>query len=485
MTIGVLAAIALAAAFLVYATGGRSARLDYSLDYVSRGDIESVVVTTGTLEALNTVIVGSQLSGQIADLHADFNDIVVKNQLIARLDPRTFEARVEQNEANVKVARATILQREADIVRWQATLAQARRELGRREALKEKGHISVSELDQDHTAVETGDAQLRMAEAALANAVAVLEQRRAALSQSQLDLERTYIRSPVSGTVINRTIEQGQTVAASMQAPELFTIAQDLHEMKVEASVDEADIGRVKEGMKCRFSVDAYPDREFRGRIRQIRKAPDVVQNVVTYRVIITANNDDLALLPGMTANVEIVLGSKQNVLQVANAALRFVPKNVTSSNVSASQGADPPGTQRRGRPLAMFEGLKESMDLTRDQERRIDDLSAGMRTKMQVQAPGGDHESMRESFRQFRQNLNSKLRAILTPEQREKFDEMMANRTPGRELSRPATVYMLEDDQPVLVSVRVGLADERATEVVGGLKEGDAIIVRVTRKQG
>lgn len=482
VTLGVLAALALAAAFFVYAIGGKSTQLNYSLERVSRGDIESVVVTTGTLEALNTVIVGSQLSGQIAHLHADFNDIVVKNQLIARLDPRTFEARVEQNVADVKVARASIMQREADIVRWQATLGQAQRELVRREALQEKGHISASELDQDHTTVATADAQLKMAQAALANALAVLEQRQAALSQAELDLERTYIRSPVSGTVINRTVEEGQTVAASMQAPELFQIAQDLHEMKVEASVDEADIGRVKEGMRCRFSVDAYPDRTFRGRVQQIRKAPDKVQNVVTYRVIITANNDDLALLPGMTANVEIVLGSKQNVLQVANAALRFIPKGVAAEDAMASQTAGSHGTSGRG---AIFERLKDTMDLTRDQQSRIDDLSAEMRTKMQSLAGSGDRGAMRGAFQQVRQNMNSKLRAILTPEQRETFDQMIADRTPGREESRPATVYVLEDDQPRLVSVRVGLADDQSTEVVSGLQEGDAIIVRATRKQG
>ncbi|MCZ6644079.1 MAG: efflux RND transporter periplasmic adaptor subunit, partial [Gammaproteobacteria bacterium] len=474
----------LAAALLVYATGGESTQLDYSLERVSRGDIESVVVTTGTLEALNTVIVGSQLSGQIAKLHADFNDTVEKNQLIARLDPRTFEARVEQNLADVKVARATILQREADIVRWQATLAQARRELARREALKEKGHISVSELDQDHTTVETADAQLRMAEAALASATAVLEQRKASLSQSELDLERTYIRSPVSGTVINRTIEEGQTVAASMQAPELFQIAQDLHEMKVEASVDEADIGRIKEGMECRFSVDAYPDRQFHGRVQQIRKAPDKVQNVVTYRVIITTNNDDLALLPGMTANVEIVLGSKKNVLQIANAALRYLPKGAepVAGSVGQTAGHGPPG---RGRPDAIFDRLKEAMDLSRDQESRIDDLSAEMRTKMQALAGSGDRGTMRGAFQQARQNMNSKVRVILTPEQRKIFDGMMADRRPTREESRAASVYVLEDGEPTLVSVHIGLADDQSTEVVSGLQEGDAIIVRASRKQG
>lgn len=485
VTIAVLAAFALAAALLVYATGGESTRLDYSLERVSRGDIESVVVTTGTLEALNTVIVGSQLSGQIANLHADFNDIVEKNQLIARLDPRTFEARVEQNLADVKVARASILQREADIVRWQATLAQAGRELARREALKEKGHISASELDRDHTTVETAGAQLKMAEAALASATAVLEQRQASLSQSELDLERTYIRSPVSGTVINRTIEEGQTVAASMQAPELFQIAQDLHEMKVEASVDEADIGRIREGMVCRFSVDAYPERQFHGRVQQIRKAPDKVQNVVTYRVIITANNDDLALFPGMTANVEIVLGSKKNVLQIANAALRFIPKGAEPVAGSRGRTVGSHGPPGGGRPDATLDRIKEAMELSRDQESRIDELAAEMRTKLQATAGAGDRAAMRGAFQQARQNMNSKVRAVLAPDQRRIFDELMRDRTPRREASRAATVYVLEDNEPVMVSVRVGLADDQATEVVNGLKEGDAVIVRASRKQG
>jgi len=308
----------------------------YTLGQISRGDIESVVVTTGTLEALNTVVVGSQLSGQISALYADFNDVVVANQLIARLDPRTFEARVLQNQADVKVAQAGILQRNAEISSAQATFSQAKRELERRRNLSEKNYISASELDLDVTRVETTRAQLKMAEAAVINAKAALEQKLAVLSQSKLDLERTAIRSPVSGTVINRTVEQGQTVAASLQAPELFLIAQDLHEMKVEASVDEADIGRIREGQACTFNVDAYPERTFSGRVEQIRKAPDKVLNVVTYRVIITTKNADLALLPGMTANVEIMLDKRKNVLQIPNAALRYAPKELSERSPSA-----------------------------------------------------------------------------------------------------------------------------------------------------
>ncbi|MFV2090995.1 MAG: HlyD family secretion protein, partial [Pseudomonadales bacterium] len=213
----ILAVLAsLAVAWYGYGIGRDSDSLSYTLEPVSRGDVESVVVTTGTLEALNTVVVGSQLSGQVAELHADFNDLVDADQLIARIDPRTFEARVRQSVADVKVAEASILQRQAEVLSSAATLAQVTRELARRESLEEKGYISASELDIDLTAVETADAQVKVAEASVANANAVLEQRQAALNQAEVDLERTYIRSPVSGTVINRTVELGQTVAASL-----------------------------------------------------------------------------------------------------------------------------------------------------------------------------------------------------------------------------------------------------------------------------
>ncbi len=469
----VIAACGVTAA-VVYGTGSRSEGLEYSLGVVDRGSIESVVITTGTLEALNTVVVGSQLSGQIAELHADFNDAVEFQQLIARLDPRTFMARVEQNRADVKVAKASILQSKAEVRRSRATLAQAQRELARREGLKENGHISASELDQDMTNVETAEAQLAMSDASVINAEAVLEQRVAALHQSELDLERTDIRSPVAGTVINRTVEVGQTVAASLQAPELFQIAQDLHQMKVEASVDEADIGRISEGLMCRFTVDAYPDRQFQGRVQQIRKAPDVEQNVVTYRVIITAANDDLALLPGMTANVEMVLGSKRDVLKLPNAALRFAPKGA---------GAPPAGTAARGEgrgPGAFFERLRAELNLTAAQEASLDRLAAAQREHFGNAATSGDREAQRARFQQTRDNMVAKVRAILDPGQQQQLDALMASA--GRSGVRRTTVWMLEDDVPIPRSIQVGLSDEQATEVVRGLDEGDTVIVRAVR---
>jgi len=308
---------------------GTAERVVYTLEPVTRGPIERVVVTTGTLEALNTVIVGSQLSGQLAAIYADFNQSVQEGELLAQIDPRTFAARVEQSRADVAVAEATIVQRRAELTRARAQLAQAERDLARRKSLHERGHISAADLEIDLTNAQVNEASVAVAAGAVANAEANLDQRRSALQQAQLDLERTEIRAPITGTVVNRTVQQGQTVAASLQAPELFQIAQDLHFMKVEASVDEADIGRIREGFAVRFSVDAYPERTFQGRVTQVRIAPDRLLNVVSYRVIITTGNDDLALLPGMTANVEVILDNRANVLRVPNAALRFVPKDV------------------------------------------------------------------------------------------------------------------------------------------------------------
>ena len=316
--------LAAGAAASLYALAPSGEQIDYRLSAVEVGDIESVVLSAGTLAALNTVVVGSQLSGQLAELHADFNDTVEAGEVIARIDPRTFQARVLQHQADVAVAKGNIESRKAELQRAEATLGQAERELARRQTLQQRGHVSATELDRDITLVETSQAQVAVAKAAIGNARATLEQRQAASEQSKLDLERTYIRSPVSGTVINRQVELGQTVAASFSAPELFEIGQDLHRMKVEASVDEADIGRIREGMPCRFTVDAYPERRFFGRIQQIRKAPNIVQNVVTYKVIITADNNDLALLPGMTASVQIVLGSKSEVVKVSERGVAF-----------------------------------------------------------------------------------------------------------------------------------------------------------------
>lgn len=488
--------LAAAGAGSLYALAPASEQLEYTFATVEPGDIESVVVSSGTLRALNTVIVGSQLSGQVAELHADFNDTVAAGDLVARIDPRTFEARVQQNRADVTVARANIESRKAELVRASATLGQARRELERRRALVDRGHISASELDRDVTLVETSEAQVAIARAAITNAEANLEQRTAALAQAELDLERTNIRSPVSGTVINRQVEVGQTVAASFTAPVLFEIGENLRRMQVEASVDEADIGRVREGLQCRFTVDSYPDRQFRGRIEQVRKAPEELQNVVTYKVIVTAANDDLALLPGMTANVEMILGSKSDVLKIPNAALRFAPRGVRTEKPVSEPARGPfgpsgglragpgggfrPGGGPGGSPVA---AIREQFDLTPDQSALLDAIEERRRTAVQetFQGAGGDRELMRERMRSLRATLRQELEAVLDADQLRSFDALQA----GRAERRRATVWMLDDGEPTPRRVVTGLADEQSTEVREGLAEGDRVIVRATRRPG
>ena len=504
--------VAAGAAASLYALAPSGERIDYRLSAVEMGDIESVVLSAGTLAALNTVVVGSQLSGQVAELHADFNDTVEAGEIVARIDPRTFEARVLQNEADVAVAKGNIESRKADLQRAEANLLQAERELARRQTLQERGHVSVTELDRDITLVETSKAQVAVAKAAIGNARATLEQRQAALAQSKLDFERTYIRSPVSGTVINRRVELGQTVAASFSAPELFEIGQDLHRMKVEASVDEADIGRIREGMPCRFTVDAYPDRRFFGRIQQIRKAPDIVQNVVTYKVIITADNDDLALLPGMTASVQIVLGSKSDVLKVPNAALRFAPRGTVreapradSQPPAASaqfggggRGGGPAGGGRGegfgsggqgggfagggrgggGRGGGLAETVRTELELTPEQDKRLDEITESQRDNMRqaFRSAGGDREAMRSRMQSMRAAMEREIEDILTPEQLEKL-RALQDKTTGQ---RRATVWLLGDDgEPEEQRIVVGLHDDEATEVISGLEEGEEVVVR------
>ena len=509
LTLVVVVAAGAAASLYVLAPSGQ--QIDYRLSAVEVGDIESVVLSAGTLAALNTVVVGSQLSGQVAELHADFNDTVEAGEVIARIDPRTFEARVLQNQADVAVAKGNIESRKAELQRAEATLRQAERELARRQTLQQRGHVSATELDRDITLVETSQAQVAVAEAAISNALATLEQRRAAAEQSKLDLERTYIRSPVSGTVINRQVELGQTVAASFSAPELFEIGQDLHRMKVEASVDEADIGRIREGMPCRFTVDAYPERRFFGRIQQIRKAPNIVQNVVTYKVIITADNNDLALLPGMTASVQIVLGSKSEVVKVSNAALRFAPRGTvrespapgcSTSRCSGrvrrrrTRGRSPVRRRsRRGlwrRPRRGFRGRRSRRRRSRrpggngpnrvgaDSRtgQKLDETVESQRDNMRqaFRSGGGDREAMRARMQSMRAAMEREIESILTPEQLETL-RALQDKAKGQ---RRASVWLLGDDgEPEERRIVVGLHDDEATEVISGLEKGEEVIVR------
>ncbi len=313
--------------WLFLPAGGQDEPVAFETARLTRGDIRRVVTATGKLSAVRTVAVGSQVSGQIDRIWVDFNAQVKAGQPIARIDPARFEAAARQAEAELAVARANVRMAEAELARARAALKREEREMARRRRLREEGHLSQADLDTQALALETARAQVKTAEAQLATAKAQVSQREAFLEQAQVDLARTIIRAPIDGVVIERAVDPGQTVAASFQTPTLFRIAEDLTRMQVEASVDEADIGEVRVGQEAAFTVDAYPDETFAGRVVQIRKSPKTEQNVVTYTVIISAANPHEKLLPGMTATVSILTAARRDVLRAPVAAMRFHPR--------------------------------------------------------------------------------------------------------------------------------------------------------------
>ena len=370
---------------------GRDANKDqYKTEKVDRGTVTMTVTATGTLSAVTTVQIGSQVSGVIAQLYADFNSPVKKGQLLAELDPTPFVAQVEQ--------------RRADLTRAEVQTEDARIRYERQRRLMEAGLTSQAEVDAAKAAFDSARAQVAQAQAAL--------------RQATTNLNYTKITSPTDGIVVDKQYEVGQTVAASFQAPTLFQIAQDLTKMQVQADVDQSDIGRIQVGQVARFTVDAYPEEEFRGRISQIRYNAQVNQNVVTYPVIIEVSNPEGRLRPKMTANVMIDVASVPDVLRVPNAALRFRP------------------------PAEAGERAK----------------SAG--------APGGD--PMRRAAQSGRGGGPGGAAGQLPGRRR------------GGDAARMQTVYVLGADRKLQpVEIRTGITDGRYTQVVsGGLKEGDAVVI-------
>jgi HlyD family secretion protein len=561
------------------ATGFRTARVD-------RGTIVASVSATGALNAVTTVQVGSQVSGQIKDVLVDFNSPVRRGQLVARIDPDVFqakvnaaradlesaqaqvlnqqanvekvradlenaraaavtaEANVERVRADVENARAVIATAEANIARDSATATNARTELDRRMDLFRRELISQSDRDQAQTAYDTARAQLeasraqeragqaalrsaqaqlaamqsqaRAAQAQVASAQAALQvaqaqlkaadattrQKQAALEQARLDLEHTEIRAPVDGVVVSRNVDPGQTVAASLQAPTLFTIAQDLTRMQVEAAVDEADVGRLREGMVATFTVDAFPGRTFRGEIAQIRKAAQVVQNVVTYTTVITVPNPERILLPGMTANVRIQVDQREGVLRVPNGALRFRPPGEAaepggtgpsgppggSPGGRGAQGSGPgPGAGSAPGGLAELRAtLVRELALTADQQVKLDAILEEARQAFAgLRGQGQDDRALQVQRRRVRDEIREKVRAILTPDQQKRYEAVVAaqNGGPGASTGTPGRVFVLgPDGKPRALSIVVGLTDGTYSEVLrGDLQAGQDVLVGVS----
>ena len=293
---------------------------------VSRGDIVDTVGASGTLQAVTTVQVGSQVSGNISFLGADFNSIVKKGQVVARLDPSLFDAQLQQARANLQQAGANLTKAQSDLDRSKVMLTDSQQKYTRSRDLAAKSLVPQSDLDAAKIAVDSAQAALASAEATVSQSRAAVSQSQASVNQNQVNLDHTIIEAPIDGIIIQRSVDVGQTVAASMQAPTLFIIAADLTKMQVNANIDEADVGRIRPGQHVTFKVDAYPTETFEGTVSQIRLQPVVVQNVTTYGTVIDVPNAELKLKPGMTANVKVEIAKKTDTLRVPNAALRFRP---------------------------------------------------------------------------------------------------------------------------------------------------------------
>ncbi len=345
IVIGLIALVVVLAGAFAWLKPERNPAEAYLTEKLTSGPLEATVTATGTINPRTSVEVGTQVSGTIQSLHADYNSSVSQGQLLAQIDPATFQAQVEQSRASLLIAQASLAKAEVD-------RNEAQRNLKRSRELYAKDFIAAADLDDAAAAFQNAVAQVASARAQVAQA-------RASLSQATTNLKNTRIVSPVTGTVISRSVEVGQTVAASFSTPTLFEIAADLTKMQIDTNVDEADIGSIRVGQPVRFSVDAYPDHEFTGAVAVIRNAPTTVENVVTYDVVVDVANPELKLKPGMTANVTIVLASKPRALKCPNAALRFKPSDA-KQHLAKGQGLwtfDEDGKPRR---LSVVTGLSD-----------------------------------------------------------------------------------------------------------------------------
>lgn len=416
---------ALAAVVLAAGCGKKTPELKFETAQVDRGRIVSRVTATGTLSALVTVQVGSQVSGRVAQLFVDFNSPVKKGEVIAKIDPQIFEAALEQARANTVAA-------EGELTKATVQAADAQRQYERTKTLAEQKLVAQAELDTAFANANAARAGVNVAEGHLAQA-------KAALNQSKVNLEFTNIVSPINGTVISRSVDVGQTVAASLQAPTLFVIAEDLAKMQVDTSVAEADVGKLQPGMSATFLVDAFPNERFTGTVRQIRNAPQTVQNVVTYDAVIDVANPEQKLRPGMTANVTFVSAEHDDVLRIPAAAVRFRPPPELYAKLQGAGGQGAAGRARRdggsGGPSGGAWGRRE----------REGGQSAGAGGPAASGTGGGGLPR-------------------------------------GPDSADKRTVWAMRGGEPAPVSIRVGLSDGSFTEVVEGeLHEGDTVITDAT----
>jgi HlyD family secretion protein len=345
--IGLLIVAAVGAGVGAYYVRRGGSEIQITTAPITRGDIVDTVGATGTLQAVTTVMVGSQVSGNISWLGADFNSIVKKGQVIARLDPSMLDAQLQQARANLAQSRANLTKAQSDLDRTRVQLVDAQQKYTRAKELAARSLLPQSELDAAKVAVDTAQAGVASQQATVTQTQAGVAQSQASVNQNQVNLDHTVIVAPIDGIVTQRSVDVGQTVAASMQAPTLFVIAADLTKMQVNANIDEADVGRIRPGQHVTFHVDAYPTENFEGTVSQIRLQPVVVQNVTTYGTVIDVPNPQLKLKPGMTANVKVEIAKRTNVLRVPSGALRFRP---TAEVFAALNQMPPPEATGSGR---------------------------------------------------------------------------------------------------------------------------------------
>ena len=457
----------------------------YRTETVQRGDIRVAISATGTLSAISTIIVGSQISGLVTEVLVDFNSPVRRGQVLATIDPSTYQAQIEQGAAQIESARAQLAQA-------QASMRNASLDYQRKTNLGGQQLVARSDVDLARAALEQAQAQVNSAQAQI-------RQQTASTQTTRVNLQRTVIRSPVDGVVLTRKIEPGQTVAASLQAPELFTIAEDLAKMKIELAVDESDIGQVKVGQAVSFSADAFPDRQFKGVVDQVRLSATTTSNVVTYPVVVTVDNSDGTLLPGLTVNAEIEVSKRAGVLKVANAALRYKPAVAPGS----PQAAQPQAARGSG----MGEDLQRSaqaLNLNPAQQAALDQALEDMRQRRAAReaAPrdgqqggnrlfgggaggprmvimgggGGDsgmQAQMRQRMRERMQQQFAGFRNSLDETQRGKWDAAVD----GLLNAKRAPVYKLVDGKPEMAMVLIGASDGTATEISGNIKQDDVLV--------
>jgi HlyD family secretion protein len=524
-----LAVLVAAGVYYGFFAGGGTGDVTYETQAVDRGEVDTSVASSGAVSPLQTVTVGSEVSGKLIDVYVDFNARVTKGQSLAQIDNSTFKSKMQSAEADLVVQQATIGSREVDVSNAQVNLDQAKRDFDRAVMLFEKGLASALDKEKAQNTHEQAQNSLKIAKANYNNARSQLVKVRANVDQARIDLGRTLIISPVDGVVINRKVDPGQTVAASMQAPELFLVAMDLSQIRIETKVDEADIGTIKEGARATFTVDAFPDRTFEGKVSQVRINGTTAQNVVTYSVMVQATNPGQVLLPGMTANVRIITNERSNVLRVASSALRFRPPGASGAALpdvaanraggaaagagaggnggqagnrggqNAGGGPNAGGGQRgatgtgqraggRGRQtVQLTPEVMTELGLSAEQQERVTAAMAELTQRTagnqnSTSSPlGGNMGNFRGMMGNnndaalMRQRIQNALGNILTEEQMAKYQAMGSSTA-----ARNGTVYVLNaNGEPEAKTVRIGLASDSSTEVIAGLAEGDKVIIR------